>query len=387
MILPMIDKAWREVRRVLCIRLDSLGDVLMTTPAFHALRSVPNVEHITLLTSPAGVEVGNLVPDIDEVWSAEVAWLKHTPVRASPTHDWQLVNRIAAADFDACVIFTVNTQSSLPSAMCCYLAGIPLRLAYCRENPYQLLSHWVRDLETPDTTVHEVVRQLELVRSIGAIAAQDQLRIHVRPKTLDAMCGRLRSHGLGAKDHQARGFGDRKWCVVHPGATAASRRYPAESYAEVAIHLEKLGFRILLTGKEAESQLLRSIAARCDGATEWAGEMKVEELAALIQLAPLLLTNNTGPAHLAAAVGTPVVDLYALTNLQHTPWRVPQRVLSFDVPCRNCLKSFCPELHHACLRRIEPEMVVQAVIELWSETQTEAQLETRLIGNGRSCTP
>jgi ADP-heptose:LPS heptosyltransferase len=68
--------------------------------------------------------------------------------------------------------------------------------------------------------------------------------------------------------------------------------------------------------------------------------------------------------HIAAALGTPVVDLYALTNPQHTPWRVPSRVLSHDVPCRNCLKSACPQGHHDCLRGVEPAAVVSAAVAL-----------------------
>src|SRR5207302_7487370 len=90
-------------------------------------------------------------------------------------------------------------------------------------------------------------------------------------------------------------------------------------------------------------------------------------LGALIALAPLLISNNTGPVHVAAAVGTPVVDLYALTNPQHTPWAVPSRVLSYDVPCKYCYKSVCPEGHHDCLRRVTPDAVVEAACELLRE--------------------
>ena len=88
------------------------------------------------------------------------------------------------------------------------------------------------------------------------------------------------------------------------------------------------------------------------------------ELAALIAMAPLLIANNTGPAHIAAAVGTPVVDMYALTNPQHTPWNVPRRVLHFDTPCKYCYKSVCPEGHNKCLDLVDPHDVVQAVQDL-----------------------
>jgi ADP-heptose:LPS heptosyltransferase len=69
-----------------------------------------------------------------------------------------------------------------------------------------------------------------------------------------------------------------------------------------------------------------------------------------------------------------VVDIYALTNPQHAPWQVPHRVLSHDVPCRNCLKSVCPEGHHDCLRLVAPGAVVQAAAELMAETAAARSL-------------
>jgi ADP-heptose:LPS heptosyltransferase len=100
-----------------------------------------------------------------------------------------------------------------------------------------------------------------------------------------------------------------------------------------------------------------------------AGRLDLGELAALLSLAPLLISNNTGPVHMAAALGTPIVDLYALTNPQHTPWSAPHRVLSHDVPCKFCFKSVCPEEHHGCLRGIAPDEVVVAARELLDETR------------------
>jgi ADP-heptose:LPS heptosyltransferase len=74
---------------------------------------------------------------------------------------------------------------------------------------------------------------------------------------------------------------------------------------------------------------------------------------------------------MAAALGTPVVDLYALTNPQHTPWETPHRVLFHDVPCKYCYKSVCPEGHHDCLRRVPPEAVVRAARELLGRGQPD----------------
>jgi ADP-heptose:LPS heptosyltransferase len=131
----------------------------------------------------------------------------------------------------------------------------------------------------------------------------------------------------------------------------------------------KFGIQVVFSGTKGERELIRRIQDRIDVQTlSLAGELSLAEFAALLSLAPLLISNNTGPVHIAAAVGTPVVDLYALTNPQHTPWMVTSRVLFQDVPCKFCYKSVCPEGHHHCLSLVAPEAVVQAACELMGET-------------------
>jgi ADP-heptose:LPS heptosyltransferase len=124
----------------------------------------------------------------------------------------------------------------------------------------------------------------------------------------------------------------------------------------------------VFTGSAAEQPLIEQARA-CMRRPSWslAGALGLGELAALIGGAQALISNNSGPVHLAAALGTPVVDLYALTNPQHTPWGVPARVLHHDVPCRNCLKSVCPQGHHDCLQKVTPQAVAQATLELLAE--------------------
>lgn len=153
---------------------------------------------------------------------------------------------------------------------------------------------------------------------------------------------------------------------MHPGATAASRRYPAEGFAEVAQKLvSEHGLQIVLTGTQSEMVLVESIRSRVNADTfSLAGMLDIQQFAAVISLAPLLISNNTGPVHIAAALNTPVVDLYALTNSQHTPWQVPHRTLFHDVPCKFCYKSICPMEHHNCLRLVRPEAVVEAALDL-----------------------
>jgi ADP-heptose:LPS heptosyltransferase len=123
---------------------------------------------------------------------------------------------------------------------------------------------------------------------------------------------------------------------------------------------------VVFTGGRSEVDTIEGIRLGMgeEPSLSLAGQLDLGELAALIARAPLLVSNNTGPVHVAASVGTPVVDLYALTNPQHTPWGVPNRVLNHDVPCKYCYKSLCPEGHHDCLRLVTPGQVVEAAIEL-----------------------
>jgi lipopolysaccharide heptosyltransferase II len=356
-----VDTAWQKVERILCVRLDSLGDVLMTTPAIRALKESHPGRTITLLTSPVGARIAALIPEIDEVMVYDAPWMKAAKPHADSRSDYVMAATLRQSGFEAAVIFTVYSQSPLPAAFLTYLAGIPLCLAHCRENPYQLLSHWVPENEPEAAIRHETRRQLDLVASVGCRTEDERLSLRVSPKTERAVARLLGQ--LGFKP-------DRPWVVVHPGASARSRRYQPEGFAEVARRLYlDYGIPAIFTGAQGEIQLVESIQAEAGiPSSTLAGKLNLEEFAALLKQSPLLISNNTGPVHIAAAVGTPVVDLYALTNPQHTPWKIPHRVLNHDVPCKYCYKSVCPELHHNCLGLVMPQEVVEAALELLQET-------------------
>ena len=349
---------WKGVRRLLCVRLDSIGDVLMTTPAMRAFRETLGCE-VTLLTSAAGVAAAPFVREVDEAIAFAAPWMKASA--DAMTADFAMIERLREGRFDAAVVFTVYSQSALPAAYLCHLAGIPLRLAHCRENPYRLLSDWVPDPEPQKFVRHEVKRQLDLAAAVGCATADTRLSFRV-PEPSRHKVGHL------------LGEAGRPLVVVHPGASAASRRYPAESYARaIDLLIEETGCEAVFTGDAWEEELVRTVRDTMRRPSRsLVGRLGLGELGALIDEADLLVTNNTGPAHVAAALGTPIVDLYALTNPQHTPWQVASRVLNHDVPCRNCYRSVCPAGHHDCLRRVPPEAVAAAAQELLEFSSSES---------------
>ena len=353
--------AWNDAAHLLCVRLDSLGDVLMCTPAMRALRAQCPQRRLTLLTSPAGAALAPYLPEVDAVLAYEAPWMKSSAAATPATHiDW--IARLAEQRFDGVVIFTCYSQSALPAALLCQLAGIPLRAAYCREKPYQLLTDWIADPEPGAMVRHEVQRQLDLVRHLGAEVMDERLSFVPGPKETEAVRSRLRQAGIDP---------DGRWLALHPGASAPARRYPGRHWNTLVKELsERIGCPLVLTGGAHEMGLIDAIEIPPGARVlSLAGQLGIGELGALLAQASLVISNNTGPAHIAAAVGTPVVDLYALTNPQHTPWRVPSRVLNHDVACRNCHRSICPEGHHDCMEKLAPSQVVDAVRGLLKQTE------------------
>src|SRR5689334_18158344 len=235
---------WKTVRRLLCVRLDSIGDVLMTTPAIRALRETLGCS-VTLLTSAAGAATAPFVPEIDEVIEFAAPWMKASHDAAS--EDLALMQRLRAGGFDAAAIFTVYSQSPLPAAYLCYLAAIPLRLAHCHENPYRLLTDWVLDPEPHQLVRHEVRRQLDLAAAVGCATGNVRLSFRV-PR-------RARS-----KVRQLLKGCARPLVVVHPGASAASRRYPPESYARaIDLLIDDTGCEAIFTGDASEEPLVATV--------------------------------------------------------------------------------------------------------------------------------
>ena len=352
------------------MRLDNLGDVIMTTPALRAVRS-NGTRSITLLASASGAEAARYVPEVDRVLRYAAPWVKHDEP-AEPGADRALHEALARERFDAAIIFTVYSQNPLPAAHLCYLAGIPLRLAHCRENPYRLLTDWIPESEPERGVRHEVQRQLDLVAAVGATSKDSRLAFTVPVEATK------RIDGLLARTNPSGGT----LVVAHPGATAASRRYPPAQFAEaLRLLCDSRACHVVVTGSGSEQDLVRTVcklAGHAERIHDVAGELGLPELAALIARSSMLISNNTGPVHIASALGTRVVVLYALTNPQHTPWCVPHRVLFHDVPCRYCYKSVCPQGHNACLREVAPREVAAAACELLDVPASTVQTSTQM---------
>lgn len=332
---------------VLAVRLDSDGDVLVTGPAIRAVAA--GASRVTLLHGPRGRQGAALLPWVDRLVVHRAAWIDPEPEPIDRKAALALVDELAALAADEAIVFTSFHQSALPTALLLRLAGIPRIAAISEDYPGSLLD--VR--HSVDDDVHEVERALSLAEAFG----------YRLPRGDD---GRLMVKRPG------RTFLEPGYVVVHPGASVPARAWPAALHAELVHALVAAGRRVVVTGSPDERSLTAGVAA--EEALDLGGQTRLAELADVLAGADVVVVANTGPAHLAAAVGTPVVSLFApvVPAVRWRPWGVPHALLGDqDASCAGTRARTCPIPGHSCLATVSPEDVVAAVEELVPMRQSE----------------
>jgi ADP-heptose:LPS heptosyltransferase len=341
------DPAWAEMARILVVRPDNVGDVIMTVPALRALRAAAPAARIDLLASPAGAAAAPLIEEVDDVVTASVSWQQLPGGRAGTGEDTgedtdpdaALVADLAARGYDAAVVLTSFSQSPWPAAAICRRAGIAVRVGTSKEFGGDALTHWV---PAPPDHGHQVDRALEVLAAVGVPPRGTHLAVRV-PRDADpqAPAGR--------------------YVVVAPGASCPSRRWPPERFAEVGRALAGQGWTVVVTGTAKEAELVDRAAAGVPGAHRLVGTLDLGGLAALVAGADAVVVNNSGGAHLADALGTPIVELFAGTEEvgQYAPRTAPAVVLTRPVSCAPCRQLVCP-FSQECLD-VPPGEVVDAV--------------------------
>lgn len=356
-----MESRWRKVKNLLVVRLDNLGDVLLATPAIRVIKeNLPDVR-ITLLASLAGAQVAELNDDIDDVIVYEAPWMDvPRTLPQDSKREQAMISHIRARDFDGTIIFTSYHQSSLPAAYLAYLADIPLRHAASIDFPGTLLTSRHRH---PEGIIHEVERALDLVAGVGFVGKQRDMILKVPAATTEEMREVLAREGITF---------EQPLVVIHPGCSCQARTYPYEGYIRVAdMLIDRCDAQVVFTGLPSEAELVARILHRMKRpACSIAGRTSFKQLAAVIGLSDLVVTNNTGPMHVCSCLKTPVVVLFALTNppQQWGPWRVPHRLLNHPTTCTTpCYKFVCPT-DHACLAKVSPVEIVEAAGDLLRES-------------------
>jgi len=332
----------------LVVRLDALGDVLLAGPAVRALAAVS--DRLTLLVGPQGEDAARLLPGVDGVLVWRCPWIDPSPEPLDPADVAEVVSAVAALEADRAVVLTSFHQSPLPTALLLRLAGVPWVAAESEDYPGSLLDLRHRP---PGGDLPEAERMLSLARAAGGrLPVGDDGGLALRQPLPDVA------------DLVPRA----PYVVLHPGTSVPARAWAADRFAETAQLLQHDGWAVVVTGGPGEVGLTARVAGHGGTRlTDLGGLTTTAQLAAVLQGARAVVAGNTGPAHLAAATGTPVVSLFAPTVPvdRWAPYGVPTVVLGDQgAPCRGTRARDCPVPGHPCLTSVTPSDVVASVGKL-----------------------
>ncbi len=329
--------------RILLIKLSSLGDVIHALPTLEALRSFYPRGHITWLVEDTYAPVLAGHPALDEVWPVPRPRLGNGRFLENVHELLQVARRLREKPFD----LVIDLQGLLKSAFWVALARGERKLGYDRTREFSYLALTER-LAPFNPEAHAVWRYLNLARHLGVPAASPRFRL-----------------GLAIPDdvqHLAPLETGQPLAVLHPGARWPTKLWPTANWARLAEWLVRdKGFQVVITGSSGDRDLAKEIVARAEVPLfNLAGHTSLAELAALLQKARIAVTTDTGPMHLAATLGTPVVALFGPT----APWRTGpfgqgHEVVRLALPCSPCFRRHCPEPR--CLTELPVTSAQEAV--------------------------
>lgn len=337
-------------RRVLVVRLDSFGDVLVAGPAVRAVAA--GASHVTMLCGPQGSPAADLLPGVDRVRVWAAPWVTETarPIDDALLDEFRAL--VAEERPDEAVVLTSFHQSPLPVALLLRLAGVARVSGASVDHPGSLLDVRLRPGEDLPEEIPEAERALRIAEAAGfRLPPGDDGRLVVR-RDAD-------------RPPVVAGLG--RYVVVHPGASVPARSWPEAHHRALVAEYARLGVPVVVTGSPGEAGLTAAVA----GGTgiDLGGRTTPAELAEVLAGAEVVVVGNTGPAHLAAAVGASIVSLFSpvVPAVKWAPYApsedLPPLVeLLGDqaAPCRLSRARACPVPGHPCLSGVRVEDVLEA---------------------------
>jgi len=351
---PLFRRRPRQRRpgRILAVRLDHMGDVLFATPALRRLRSAFPGAHISLLVDPANMAVVEGTGMVDSMIPFASPWFSRRPDRPAWRSVARTIRALRRERFDLAIDF----RGDIRTIALLWLAGIPERISYGVAGGAFLLT------KCPEyrSGRHEVEHNMALVPGgLDGTSGERLERLSYSPAQAEAAGVLLGGRNVGREGPLVG---------LQISAGFPTKRWPAERFADLAERLGRRGGRTVIVGSEAERPEIEAFAAGIEPAPLLAaGRTNLPTLAAVIDRLDLFIGNDSGPTHIAAAMGRPTLFLWSGTNDVHQwgPWGGVDHVRLIRVPveCEACELRTCPR-EHECMRGIEVNEVYQAALEL-----------------------
>ncbi len=344
----------REPRSILVVQLDHLGDAVLSTPMLRALRERFPAAAIDVLASDWNREIFEASPHVRRLHVSGRNWQARGQGGQSHLIEaLRLGRRMRRHRYE----LGIDPRGDFLIALVLWLAGIPRRLGWAAGGGGFLLT----DVPSWDPVRHEIDSRLALMTPLGVAGGART------PEILPSWADRYSVRELLAtlpETHQPL-------LVLHVSAGTSAKRWPVRYLSELVTRLlDQFDGTIILVGEEQDRLRARQIARRDTRLVDWTGRVTVLELAALLEEADAFIGADSGPAHIAAAVGTPSVVLFSGTNRLER-WRPrgnDQQILRWTVPCSPCHLKECPVPGHPCMTGIRPSDVVRALGQLLGRT-------------------
>jgi heptosyltransferase-2 len=336
----------KNLEKILIRGPNWVGDAVLAIPAMKAMRArFPDTE-ITLLVRPWVAGLFTSVPFVDKVWSE---------TKPSGPGDWIRITRdIRRRRFDLGLLL----PNSFESALMMFMGGVPQRIGYATDGRQWILTNAVTTAPEPR---HQVQYYLDLVKTLSATADRPSIEIEATGEERDTARRLLAAEGIPRTA---------PFLVLNPGAAYGSaKRWHEDRFASAADNLAvELGLNVAIIGSETERAVASRISERMTQATAvLSGRTSLETLIGVLAESSLMITNDSGPMHIAAALGVPTVAIFGSTDEKVTgPYGLCTRIVKQVVECSPCLLRECP-IDHRCMERIRVDDVCQAARELLKE--------------------
>ncbi len=319
-----------------------IGDMVLLTPALRALKQVYPESRLELLLRP-------LVADLMESHPYVDACIVDEKTGGRCRSLTKLVGQIRNKSFDLAVVLH---PTSFRNALLPFLARVPIRIGTNVSGRGMLLTKSCRD----DTSVHEVHRYLRVLHLLDIDTASDDLEFWHTDADRQFIENLLRAEGVSSDD---------RLIAVNLGTTWTTKRWEVENFAEVIEQITRLaqGTKVVLTGSLTEQRLADALHTSLP-TINLVGKTSILQLGALLERCEVCLTCDSGPMHIAAAVGTPTVALFGPTDpIRHRPYGIGHTVIEEPVSCRPCYKRSChlQDTPYLCMQEIGTTEVVKVV--------------------------
>lgn len=339
----------KPVKRILVVRLDSMGDGVLSLPAIEVIRRHFPDAKIDFLVSPPNLPLFSHFFPRSELHLLEESWLTSNALPAVKIRKFfEMKKRLRGFHYDLGIDF----RGDLRTLVLLACAGIPERWGRGGTGGGFLLTHQIRN----PYQRHEMKENLELVTPPGLPAEAGFPPVEISPEVQT----RVR--------HWFSFFGNRKKIVFHAGAGYASKRWEGERFVELGKRLAQAGHGIIFVGSHTERENIHLPGGKDPGFRflDLMGKTTLPELLGLIQQADLFIGNDSGPSHLAAMLNKKVVLIFSGTNEKErwAPLSESVRILSHPVPCAPCGHRVCPLEKQDCLDHISVDQVFQAAREI-----------------------